>query len=55
MRPEDVEGLTVGGILNSVTERRPNDDALVYSDRGFRYPYREFTRAVEEPASVDAG
>ncbi len=29
MRPEDIEGLTVGGLLDLVTERRPDDDALV--------------------------
>ncbi|MGB3682074.1 MAG: AMP-binding protein [Rubrobacteraceae bacterium] len=50
MRPEDVEGLTVGGLLDLVTERRPEDDALVYVDRGLRYTYRQFTEAVEECA-----
>jgi hypothetical protein len=29
MRPEDVEGLTVGGLLDLVTQRRPEQDALV--------------------------
>ena len=42
MRPEDVEGLTVGGLLDLVAERRPEDDALVYVDRGLRYSYEEF-------------
>ncbi len=50
MRPEDVEGLTVGGLLDLVTERRPEDDALVYADRGLRYTYQQFTEAVEECA-----
>ena len=50
MRPEDIEGLTVGGLLDLVTERRPEDDALVYVDRGLRYTYRQFTEAVEECA-----
>lgn len=50
MRPEDIEGLTIGGLLDLVTERRPEDDALVYVDRGLRYTYREFTEAVEECA-----
>ncbi|MGI8911496.1 MAG: AMP-binding protein, partial [Rubrobacteraceae bacterium] len=50
MRPEDVEGLTVGGLLDLVTERRPDDDALVYPDRGLRYSYRRFTEVVEECA-----
>ena len=47
MRAEDVEGLTVGGLLDLVVERRPEDDALVYPDRGLRYNYREFREVVE--------
>src|SRR5919205_4095118 len=50
MRPEDVEGLTVGGLLDLVTERRPKDDALVYVDRGLRYSYSEFKEGVERGA-----
>lgn len=50
MRPEDIEGLTVGGLLDSVTERRPGDDALVYVDRSLRYTYQQFTEAVEKCA-----
>jgi fatty-acyl-CoA synthase len=50
MRPEDVEGLTVGGLLDLVTERRPEDDALVYVDRGLRCSYVEFNEAVERCA-----
>ncbi|CAN5284490.1 AMP-binding protein [soil metagenome] len=50
MRPEDIEGLTVGGLLDLVTERRPDDDALVYVDRGLRYSYREFDEVVERCA-----
>jgi len=46
MRPEDVEGLTVGGLLDLVTERRPESDALVYVDRGLRYSYAEFDEVV---------
>jgi fatty-acyl-CoA synthase len=30
-----------------VVERRPEDDALVYPDRGLRYNYREFREVVE--------
>jgi fatty-acyl-CoA synthase len=48
MQPEDVEGLTVGGLLDLVTERRPQDDALVYVDRGLRYSYTEFKDVVEK-------
>ena len=47
MRPEDIEGLTVGGVLDLVAERRPDDEALVYVDRGLRYTYAEFNEVVE--------
>src|SRR5919199_146721 len=50
MRPEDIEGLTVGGLLDLVAERRPKDDALVYVDRGLRYSYAEFKEVVERCA-----
>jgi fatty-acyl-CoA synthase len=50
MRPEDIEGLTVGGLLSIVAERRPDHDALVYADRGLRYSYREFDEVVERCA-----
>ncbi len=50
MQPEDVEGLTVGGLLDLVAERRPEDDALVYADRGLRYSYAEFKEVVERCA-----
>ena len=50
MRPEDVEGLTVGGLLDLVAERRPESDALVYVDRGLRYSYAEFNEVVERCA-----
>src|ERR687886_124583 len=50
MRPQDVEGLTVGGLLDLVTERRPEDDALVYVNRGLLYSYAEFKEVVERCA-----
>jgi fatty-acyl-CoA synthase len=50
MRPEEIEGLTVGGLLDLVRERRPDDDALVYPDRGLRYSYAEFGEVVERCA-----
>jgi fatty-acyl-CoA synthase len=50
MRPEDIEGLTVGGLLDLVAGRRPDDEALVYADRDLRYTYREFKEVVEECA-----
>src|SRR5918996_5073740 len=50
MRPEDIEGLTVGGVLDLVAESRPEDDALVYIDRSLRYSYAEFKAVVERCA-----
>src|ERR687889_221286 len=50
MRPEDIEGLTVGGLLDLVAERRPRDDALVYVDRDLRYSYTQFKEVVERCA-----
>jgi fatty-acyl-CoA synthase len=50
MRPEDIEGLTVGGLLDLVAERRPEDDALVYVDRDLRYSYAEFKEVAERCA-----
>src|SRR5215210_7419597 len=50
MGPEDVEGLTVGGLLDLVAKRRPEDDALAYVDRGLRYSYAEFKEVVERCA-----
>jgi fatty-acyl-CoA synthase len=50
MRSEDVEGLTVGGLLELVRERRPEGDALVYPERGLRYTYRQFGEKVDDCA-----
>jgi fatty-acyl-CoA synthase len=50
MRPEDIEGLTVGGLLDLVHERRPDDEALVYPDRNLRYTYAQFREVVEDSA-----
>jgi len=50
MRPDDIEGLTVGGLLDLVYERRPDDEALIYADRNLRYTYAEFREAVENCA-----
>src|SRR5919202_3956945 len=47
MRPEDIEGLTVGGLLDLVHARRPGDEALVYADRNLRYTYTKFREVVE--------
>jgi fatty-acyl-CoA synthase len=50
MSAEDIEGLTVGGLLDLVAEHRPDDDALVYPDRSLRYSYRDFKGVVERCA-----
>jgi fatty-acyl-CoA synthase len=50
MRPEDIDGLTVGALLDLVHERRPDDEALVYADRDLRYTYAEFREVVEDCA-----
>ena len=50
MRPEDIDGLTVGGLLDLVVGRRPADEALVYADRNLRYTYKEFKAVVENCA-----
>jgi fatty-acyl-CoA synthase len=50
MRPEDIDGLTVGGLLDLVQGRRPDDEVLVYADRNLRYTYAEFREVVEDCA-----
>jgi fatty-acyl-CoA synthase len=50
MHADDVEGLTVGSLLDLVAERSPDNDALVYPDRGLRYTYGEFRELVERCA-----
>jgi fatty-acyl-CoA synthase len=47
MRPEDIDGLTVGCLLDLVHARRPDDEALVYPDRDLRYTYSGFREVVE--------
>lgn len=41
---------TIGDVLDEVTEKFPDNDALVYVDRDLRYTYREFTRRCDEIA-----
>ncbi|WP_298269156.1 AMP-binding protein [Geobacter sp.] len=41
---------TVGGLLDSVAVRYPDNDALVYVDRGIRYSYREFNEICRQVA-----
>jgi fatty-acyl-CoA synthase len=35
--------LTIGDLLDDMTQKYPDNDALVYVDRNLRYSYREFT------------
>ncbi len=38
----DALHFTVGGLLEDIAKRFPDNDALVYPDRGLRYSYKEF-------------
>ena len=41
---------TVGGLLDDVAARFPDNDALVYVDRGLRYSYRQFNEVCRQVA-----
>ncbi len=41
---------TMGGLLEDITRRFPDNDALVYPDRGLRYSYREFNAVCDRVA-----
>lgn len=41
---------TVGGLLDHIAGRYPDNDALVYPDRGLRYSYREFNEVCRRVA-----
>jgi len=42
--------LTVGGLLDEMARRFPDNDALVYPERGLRYSYREFNEICRQVA-----
>jgi fatty-acyl-CoA synthase len=42
--------ITIGGLLDQMAERFPDNDALVYVDRGLRYSYREFNKVCRRVA-----
>jgi fatty-acyl-CoA synthase len=42
--------ITIGGLLDQMAERFPDNDALVYVDRGLRYSYREFNEVCRRVA-----
>ncbi|ANA40764.1 AMP-binding protein [Geobacter anodireducens] len=41
---------TVGGLLDHIAARYPDNDALVYVDRGLRYSYRQFNEVCRKVA-----
>ncbi len=41
---------TVGGLLDHMAGRFPDNEALVYPDRGLRYTYREFNEVCRQTA-----
>jgi fatty-acyl-CoA synthase len=43
-------GFTVGGLLDNIAARFPNNEALVYVDRGLRYTYSEFNEVCRRTA-----
>ncbi|MRR56951.1 MAG: AMP-binding protein [Deltaproteobacteria bacterium] len=42
--------VTIGGLLDQMAERFPDNDALVYVDRGLRYSYYEFNEVCRKVA-----
>ena len=42
--------LTVGGLLDDIAGRFPDNEALVYVERGLRYSYREFNERCRQVA-----
>src|SRR5690242_5480297 len=41
---------TVGGLLDQISARFPDNDALVHPERGLRYTYREFNEVCRQVA-----
>lgn len=41
---------TIGEIVDETAQKFPNNDALVYVDRGLRYTYKEFKEKVDQIA-----
>jgi fatty-acyl-CoA synthase len=42
--------ITIGGLMDQMAERFPDNDALVYVDRGLRYSYNEFNQVCRRVA-----
>ncbi len=47
---QNLDVITVGGLLDRVAAEHPENDALVYADRGLRYSYREFNQYCRQVA-----
>jgi len=41
---------TIGGLLQEISSRYPDNDSLVYPDRGLRLSYRDFDRLTDRVA-----
>jgi len=41
---------TVGGLLDQIAETYPDNEALIYHERGLRYSYREFNQVCRQVA-----
>ncbi|TEB12770.1 3-((3aS,4S,7aS)-7a-methyl-1,5-dioxo-octahydro-1H-inden-4-yl)propanoyl:CoA ligase [Pelotomaculum propionicicum] len=46
----DFGGITLGELVDQITEACPDTEALVYPDRGLRYTYTEFREACNQIA-----
>jgi len=42
--------MTIGALLDEMAQRYPDNDALVYPERGIRYSYREFNEVCRQVA-----
>lgn len=42
--------LTIGDFLDNISNQYPDNDALVYVDRGLRYSYKEFNEVCKQAA-----
>ena len=47
---QKLDVITVGGLLDRVAAEYPQNDALVYADRGLRYSYQEFNQYCRQVA-----
>ncbi|HZW84220.1 MAG TPA: AMP-binding protein [Candidatus Deferrimicrobium sp.] len=47
--------LTIGELIDQVSERLPNKEGMVYADRPVRYTYRELQKAADQVAKALIG